>query len=80
VRQAVHGGWIENNVIEAGDMGLDFSVYFHQLVSGGRLHPGVGNNDPDGTEMGAESDHAGGKKVHFGTHLVPAEKQDGQKA
>ena len=78
--QAVHGGRIEDHVVEAGYMGLDFPVYFHQLVSGGSLHPGVGHNDPDGAEMGAKSDHAGGKKVHFWAHLVPAEKQDGQEA
>ena len=80
MRQAVHGGRVEHHVIEAGDMGLDFPVHFHQLVPGGRLHPGVRHNDPDGAEMGAQGDHAGGEEVHFGAHLVPAEEQDGQEA
>ena len=41
------------------------------------LHPGVGDQDPDGAEMGTEADHAGGKEVRLGAYLVPAEEEQG---
>ena len=45
-----------------------------------RLHPGVGDDDPDGGEDAAQRDHEGGEEVHPLADAVPAEDQHGQEA
>ena len=57
-----------------------FTPFAHyEVIAGGRLHPGVGDDDPDGAEMRAEADHAGREEMHFAAYPVPAEQQHGEK-
>src|SRR5437868_358171 len=44
------------------------------------VHPGVGDDYPDGGEDAAQRHHDGGEEVHSLADAVPAEDQHGQEA
>ena len=65
-----------------GHGGRDYRPEVHHLAAGsvgielhahGILHPGVGDEDPDGGEVGSYGGEPGGYEVGFPAHLVPAE-------
>jgi len=92
VGEAVDGGRVEDDLPEIVDdhagvaevLGLHLVAHGHELSidfevgAGGGLLPGVGYDDPNGTEMSSEGDHAGGEEVEFWADLVPAEEKDGE--
>ena len=49
------------------------------VITRGRLHPGIRDDNPHRAEMRAETDHAGREKMQFASDLVPAEKQNREK-
>ena len=74
--EAVHAGGVEDHGPEVGDDGpaaLD-------LEPRRGVHPGVGDDNPDGGEDAAQRHHDGGEEVHLLADAVPAEDQHGQEA
>ena len=66
------------NDIAIGKAGMNTANDLLQMITGRGLHPGVGDQDPDGTEVGTKADHAGGEEMHLRADLVPAEKEKGK--
>ena len=52
----------------------------HDVITGRRLLPRIGHDDPDGAEMRAEADHACCEEVRSRPDLVPAEENERQEA
>ena len=80
VEQPVHRGRIEHQLPEIRDFRARFQAFADNVIAGRRLHPGIGDDDPDGTEMRAEADHARREKMQFASDPVPAEQQHREKA
>ena len=65
-----------------GDLGeiLHLEARLVRVEGHGRrgLHPGVGDQDPDRREVGADGDHPGGEEVKSLGGPLPAEEHDGE--
>lgn len=80
VAEAVERGGVEDHVPEVGDFCAGAKGGVDEAETSGGLHPGVGDDDPDGAEVGAEADAAGGEVVEFGADAVPAKEEDAEEA
>jgi len=78
--EAVQGGGIKDHLPEIDDLGAQGVAKADDVVAGRGLLPGVGDDDPDCTEMGPQRNHAGGEEMGPGFDPVPAEEENGQKA
>jgi hypothetical protein len=50
------------------------------MAARGRLHPGIGDQDPKRRHRCAEGDHHGRSQVHGPRHALPAEYHDAEEA
>ena len=77
VEKFVHGHGREEHVPKVDHfVPSGFGVEPH---SGRVLHPGVGHQNPEGREVGADGGEPGGGQVEFFGDLVPAEEHHGNK-
>lgn len=80
VHDAVDGGGIEYHGPEVGDFCACVEACAYDVVACWCLLPGVGDDDPDGGEHGAQCDHDGGEEVDFGADAVPTEEEDAEES
>lgn len=80
VNQPIDAAWVEDHCPKIGDhsSGLGPSPFNSKTCRG--LHPGVGDDDPNGAEMGPRSDANGGEVVDFRAHFFPAEEHQSHKS
>jgi hypothetical protein len=88
IRETVHDGADIGQVFGTDDIARRQRSFSHAAIRGHRtagqvvadrsLHPGIGDNDPDGAEMRAETDHASGKEMEFTTDFVPPEQKQSE--
>jgi len=74
MRQTINSGGIKHHRPKIGDLGADSSGFGDDMVTRGRLLPGISNDNPDGREMCAKTDQDCANEMHPRTDFIPTEE------